>query len=237
MKKFLIAAVALVMSGSAFAIDNEPEEGVTAQFNLGLTVSNIKDMPTNAKPGGTMGFKLEYMLPNAHGTYINAGVDWIMRGAKKEGIENLKPGDPKMYDYTEKVNAHYLEIPIHVGFKYNIIPELGVFGEVGPYFAIGVGGKVKHEYDQDGLGDFEWSYKTFKKSQSGLQRWDAGLGFRVGAEYNQHYSLALGCDWGFTDMYTKDFREAWAKDPARLPGERLGTPKNISFVMTMGYRF
>lgn len=236
MKKFLIAAVALVMSGSAFAIDNEPEEGVTAQFNLGLTVSNIKDMPTNAKPGGTMGFKLEYMLPKAHGTYINAGVDWIMRGAKKDGIISVGL-DPTQYEYTVKTNAHYLEIPIHVGFKYNIIPELGVFGELGPYFAIGVGGKVKTEFDQDGLRDLESSYKTFKKSQSGFQRWDAGLGFRVGAEYNQHYSLALGCDWGFTDMYTNDFREAWAKDPARLPGERLGTPKNFSFVMTFGYRF
>lgn len=228
MKKFLIAAVALVMSGSAFAIDNEPEEGVTAQFNLGFTISDIRGMKANPKPGGTMGFKLEYMLPKAHGTYINAGVDWIMRGTKENFYGN--DGDPtqKDYDYTVKTNAHYLEIPIHVGFKYNVIPELGVFAEVGPYFAIGVGGKVKKVVDGDEFLGQEWSYKTFKKSQSGFQRWDAGLGFRVGAEYNQHYSLALGCDWGFTDMFTNDFRKE------NLPGF---TPKNFSFVMTLGYRF
>lgn len=226
MKKFLVAALALVMSGSAFAIDNEPEEGVSAQVFLGLTASNIRSLEMSTKAGGTFGFKLDYMLPNAHGTYINGGVDWIMKGAK-ESIQ-ITPAPGIDIDGTEKINGHYLEIPIHVGFRYNIMPELGVFGEVGPYFSFGVGGKHKLTADVDGYREYSTSTKTFKKSQDGFQRWDAGMGFRVGAEYNQHYSLSLGCDWGFTDMFTDDFREKY------LPGF---TPKNFAFVMAFGYRF
>jgi len=231
MKKFLIAALALVFSGSAMALDYEPQQGATFMGFLGMNATQIKNLPGyDGKLGGNMGARIDYVLPKAHGTYITAGVDWTQKGAKYKYDYNLLGEDVSIKD---KYNLHYLEIPIRVGFRYNFSREVGVYGEFGPYFAMGVRGKHKVKVDADGdFGEYEdkESYNAFKKSTSrtNFQRWDAGLGFRVGAEYNQHYNLMLGCDWGITDMYRDDYRDV-AK-----PGHEL---HNFNFTIALGYRF
>ncbi len=233
MKKLFTMVVALAMVASnAMALDYEPKEGFTYQGFLGFNASKIRDLANyDGKIGGLAGFKVEYVLPKAHGTYINAGVDWTQKGAKwSRDFDFGEPYGTK--DVTDKYNLHYIEIPIHVGFHYNFNPEIGVFGEFGPYFAIGVGGKRKYDIDADGpyFRDLEFDYKAFKKSKvdPNFQRWDAGLGFRVGAEYNQHYILALGMDWGLTDMLRDEYRDLHPGNPKL---------KNYNFYMTLGYRF
>lgn len=247
MKKFIVAALALVCSGSsAFAIDNEPEEGITTQIFLGMTSSKILNYEVQhfavfedaskllSKVGGTAGFKIEYMLPKAHGTYINAGIDWTMKGGELEEKAHFDENNPTKA--TTRIPTHYIELPIHVGFRYNVLPDLGVFGEVGPYFSFGVGGNYKFEYDADGseAREKEFSYSIFKKSKerANFQRWDAGFGFRVGCEYQNHYSLNLGCDWGFTDMWRDSFRDAMHD-----AGKKMDKIKNFSFSLALGYRF
>ncbi|MBQ0020433.1 MAG: PorT family protein [Bacteroidales bacterium] len=235
MKKFLVAALALVCSGSAFAIDNEPEEGLSTQVFLGMTTSSIQNLNSfDGKVGGTAGIKFDYMLPNAHGTYINAGLDWIMKGAKM----SYKNDFPVIgtTEVTTKIPTHYIELPVHVGFRYNVMQDLGVYGEVGPYFAFGVGGNNKVSLDADGseVAQYESSYSIFKKAKDrvNFQRWDAGFGFRVGCEYMNHYSLNLGCDWGFTDMWRDSYRDA-----AHDAGVKLDKIKNFAFNLSFGYRF
>ena len=238
MRKLFTMVVALAaFASSALALDNEPKEGITAQAFLGFNASKIRGLGYDGKIGGLAGFKFEYVLPKAHGTYINAGIDWTQKGAKRK-FKDWPVGPMLISNGTGKYNLHYIEIPIHVGFHYNFNQDIGVFGEFGPYFGIGVGGKRKLTYDNDGtpFRDAEWDYKVFKKStqpnRNNFQRWDAGLGFRVGAEYNQHYILALGCDWGLTDMWRDDFRDVEA-DRLRF----LKDVKNFNFYMTLGYRF
>lgn len=232
MKKYIMAAIALLMCGSAMAIDNEPKQGATFVGFMGMTVSNIRNSDLDNKVGGTAGVKMDYVLPKAHGTYISTGVDWVMKGAKSA----VYFGEPGLVDIdgTYKVNAHYMEIPVHAGFRYNLNKEIGFYGELGPYFAVGVGGKNKIKVDADGpqFRDMELDWKTFKKSTEdfNFQRWDCGMGFRVGAEYNQHYNLMLGCDWGFTDMFRDSYRDAHYQD-------HLSRIKNFDFVIAFGYRF
>ena len=233
----MVVALAAFAS-SAMALDNEPKEGVTAQAFLGFTASKIRGLNAyDGKVGGTAGFKLEYVLPKAHGTYINAGLDWTQKGAKSDDLPRL--GIVTTSDGNYKYNLHYLEIPIHVGFHYNFSQDLGVFGEFGPYFGIGVGGKHKLSLDEGGAAfraiEDAATYKAFKKStlHENFQRWDAGLGFRVGAEYNQHYILALGMDWGLTNMWRSDYVDAMADNY----GINIKDVKNYTFYMTLGYRF
>ncbi len=250
MKKIFFAAAALLFSANAMALDNEPEEGVTTVAFLGMNVSNIRGiydlakdgklLDYNAKVGGTLGFKFDYVLPNAHGTYITAGLDWTMKGCvSKTTPYNLEfNGNQYTSDITYKYNLHYIEIPVRVGFRYNLDKKLGFYGEFGPYFAVGVGGKYRINTEADGT---HWSkfedeerYSAFKKSTSdtNFQRWDCGLGFRIGAEYNQHYNLILGCDWGLTDMYRDEFRDAMVTPLTSLP-----QAKNFNFTLAFGYRF
>lgn len=238
MKKFLIAAIALVMcAGNAKALDNEPEEGFTFMGLFGMNVSKLQNHGYNAKPGATMGARVDYVLPYAHGTYLTAGLDWTMKGGKKSLSRNIAGTD---VDATAKYNLHYFEIPIRVGFRYNPLDNLGLFAEIGPYFAVGVGGKHKFSLDFDGeaaneLEDLN-TYKAFKNygyPVETFQRWDAGIGFRVGAEYNQHYNLMIGCDWGLADIYRDSYRD----DYYQTWGMRLPEVKNFNFSITIGYRF
>ncbi|MBQ7571902.1 MAG: PorT family protein [Bacteroidaceae bacterium] len=235
MKKILTMALALIVAGNAMALDNVPESGFSWVGFAGMTVSNLKGGNLDPKMGVTFGVKMDYMLPSAYGTYLTAGVDWIHKGARDTYPTVFNDnGNAVNTDVTYKVQAHYLEIPIRVGYRYNISEKLGVFAEVGPYFAIGVTGKGKLKYEDYPDDSFMWFGKKFAwGNMKGIQRFDCGMGLRVGAEYKNMYSLNLGYDWGITDMYTDDYRTAFKA----ANGVSLSKMKNRSFVATIGFRF
>lgn len=218
MKKIIIAALGLCMSTSAMAIDNEPEEGLTWQAQIGMNISNVRNSDMNAKVGANLGIYGQYMLQNAHGTYVNFGLNYGMKGAR---VSNEAPG----VKATNVLTLHYVNVPVHIGFQYNIIPEVGVFADFGPYFGVGLGGRSTTTIN-DVSGD---PYKVFKK-QGGtprmLDRFDWGLGFRIGGEYNEHYSLTVGFDWGISDMVSNDYHKAMGSDKF----------KNFNTSITLGYR-
>lgn len=238
MKKFFSLLIVLTMCcGNVMALDNEPEEGISFMGLFGMNVSKLQNHEYNAKVGATMGIRADYMLPNAHGTYLTAGVDWTMKGGKLSYSEMVGTTN---VDATAKYALHYFEVPIRVGFRYNASDELGLYGEVGPYFAVGVGGKHKVKLDMDGDAanqiEDAGTYKAFRNygyPDKTFQRWDAGIGFRVGAEYNEHYNLMLGCDWGLADIYRNSLRDDFYDNT----GTSLPKVHNFNFSITLGYRF
>ena len=250
MKKFLTIALAALFAGNAMAMDNVPESGMTWVGFGGFTVSNLKGETLNPKVGVTFGLKMDYMLPNAYGTYFNVGLDWTQKGARWTGP--IKFSDGKTEDITEKFQSHYIELPIHVGYRYNFSQKFGIYAEVGPYFAFGVTGKYKWKPESDLRPDesemvfgknvqrfFPTAYPSgFKHKENAIQRFDCGFGFRVGAEFKNMYSLNVGYDWGFTDMYTDKFRTAWALAKTQgLVNQQLPKLKNHNLAITFGYRF
>lgn len=219
MKKLLIAALGLFAATSAMALDNEPEEGLTWQAQVGMNIANIRNSEMNAKVGANLGFYGQYMFQNAHGTYVNFGLNYGMKGAREsyEALNNKT---------TDAITLHYVNVPVHIGFQYNVIPEVGVFADFGPYFGVGLGGRETVTINNVSSDP----YKVFKGEDGQprlFDRFDWGLGFRVGGEYNQHYSLTFGFDWGISDMVNNDWH-------ATFPGEKY---KNFSTSITLGYRF
>lgn len=243
MKRFFYLLLALTMvSNNVMAFDYEPEEGLTYMGIFGMNVSKLQNHHYSSKVGAAMGLRLDYMLPHAHGAYITSGLDWTMKGGKTSDL----PDDIKEYDGTLKYSMHYFEIPIHAGFRYNFNENIGVYAEFGPYFSVGVGGKHKANIDGDGEAVREIeeanTHKAFKNygyPQESFQRWDAGLGFRVGAEYNEHYNLIIGCDWGLTDIYRNSYRDAYHDAHKTPDGKSISLPKvkNFNLSVTLGYRF
>ena len=231
-------------ASSAKALEYEPETGFTYMGLFGMNVSSLQNHAYGAKAGAMMGGRVDYVLPKAHGTYLTAGLDWTMKGGKTSVTAMLDGGDANA---TVKYALHYFEVPIRVGFRYNVMEELGFYGEVGPYFAIGIGGKHKMSVDGDGPAvremEDENTFKAFKNKvdmeKQTFQRWDAGLGFRIGAEYNQHYNLMFGCDWGLADIYRDNLRDAFWEATEKEFGEGIRLPKvhNFNFSITFGYRF
>ena len=245
MRKFLTIALAALFAGNAMALDNVPESGLTWVGFAGMTVSNLNGMmpTTNPKVGVTFGVKADYMLPNAYGIYINAGLDWVQKGSR---VTNSETVGGVACDVTRKFQSHYLELPIHVGYRYNFSEKFGIYGEVGPYFAFGVTGKYKWKPEEDMVDDrsemvFGKHYGLITTADPGLdniraiQRFDCGFGFRVGAEFKNMYSLNVGYDWGFTDMYTDKYRKAYKANSGT--NWTLSKLKNHHLSITFGYRF
>ena len=242
MKKFFYLVIALALSTSnAMAFENEPEEGFSFMGLFGMNVSKIQNSsffglpPYSAKAGAMLGLRADYVLPKAHGTYLTSGIGWTMKGGKSS--DNVYMGDNVG---SEKYALHYLEVPIRVGFRYNISEEIGVYAELGPYFAVGVGGRHKCSVDADGeearMIEQELSFNAFKNYDDitlSFQRWDAGIGFRIGAEYNQRYNLLIGCDWGLADIFRGGLRDR-VHDQVNVT---LPKPRNFNFSITLGYRF
>lgn len=237
MKKiFALALAAIMCASSAKALEYIPESGFTVQGLFGMNISNFRhpdaafDGLTDPKAGFNLGVRGEYMLPSCYGVFVNLGLNYTMKGAKMDVAASL----PDDYSCTVKYRPCYIEIPLHVGYRFNVLDNLGVFADFGPYFAIGVNGKEKFEFDGDAVEDY--STKFFRNSKMDLgeiQRYDFGLGFRVGAEYANHHSLNFSFDWGLTDMYRDSYRREFFKEN----GYELGKLKNFNAGITYGYRF
>ena len=237
MKKiFALALAAIMCASSAKALEYIPESGFTVQGLFGMNISNFRhpdaafDGLTDPKAGFNLGVRGEYMLPSCYGVFVNLGVNYTMKGAKMDVAASL----PDDYSCTVKFRPCYIEIPLHVGYRFNVLDNLGVFADFGPYFAIGVNGKEKTEFDGDAVEDY--SKKFFRNSKmilGEIQRYDFGLGFRVGAEYANHHSLNFSFDWGLTDMYRDSYRREFFKEN----GYELGKLKNFNAGITYGYRF
>ena len=237
MKKiFALALAAIMCASSAKALEYIPESGFTVQGLFGMNISNFRqpnslvDALTDPKAGFNLGIRGEYMLPSCYGVFVNLGVNYTMKGAKMDVAASL----PDDYSCTVKFRPCYIEIPLHVGYRYNVLDNLGVFADFGPYFAIGVNGKEKFEFDGDAVEDY--SKKFFRNSKmilGEIQRYDFGLGFRVGAEYANHHSLNFSFDWGLTDMY----RDSYRREFFEKNGFELGKLKNFNAGITYGYRF
>lgn len=234
MKKTLITALAaFALTAHAQGFDSfDYDKGISIIGQFGMNISNYRMNQTplpsmNPKAGFNVGIHAEYLLPECRGVYLNAGLEYNMKGAKNRVESSL-------INYTAIARPYYVQIPIHVGFRYNVLEDVGVYADFGPYFALGTNGKYILKFD-----DFseDQSVALFNNDSNenfyDMQRTDFGLGFRIGAEYADHYNFIFSCDWGLTDMLTQEQKHALVA----LPGIDKPYIKNFAAGLTFGYRF
>lgn len=114
----------------------------------------------------------------------------------------------------------YLDIPILAAYKFNITDNTKFVVNAGPYLAFGLGGKCK--YDEGG------DYKLFKGEDgedAEYKRFDLGIQYGVGLEVGEHYLINLTGQNGFITPF--DYPDGYDGDK----------PKNMSFAISLGYRF
>ena len=178
MKKILLLVVASLLSISAINAQNLSTEVVA-----GLNVSNWGGF--NSKAGFHAGVRFELALPSlAEGVYTNAGLLFTSKGAKLD-LGDLGAG---------KANAYYLELPIHIGYKYALSNSFAIFGDVGPYVGVGLFGKAKSTYTEYYYDEYYTETETTNVFDE-MKRFDMGVGLRVGFEFMQKYSISVSYDW------------------------------------------
>lgn len=183
---FIILSVVFILSN----VVANAQEGLKWGVMAGMNSSNFSTDGSDSKVGFHVGVKTEKYLPQiAQGVYFDMAALLSLKGAKVNG------GDASL-----KFNPYYLEIPIHMGYKYDVNENFAIFGNFGPYFAVGLFGKMKATGDlieESGLTRLHDSAKVF--GYYGIDRFDFGLGLKAGVEFCLKYQISIGYDWGLID--------------------------------------
>ena len=104
-----------------------------------------------------------------------------------------------------KATPYYLSIPVHVGYKFRCSDKLKFFVSAGPYAGIGLFGKETLTSTLAGKSTTSTvSNNIFADNVH--ERFDWGLGCRLGAELYGHWQLSVGYDWGMKDTNKKNMR-------------------------------
>ncbi|WP_455973018.1 porin family protein [Bacteroides congonensis] len=209
MKKILLFFALVAMSVVSINAQDNLKWGVMA----GMNVSKYTITGFDSRIGFHAGIKAELGLSQeASGAYMDFAALLTLKGAK------IDAGSLASF----KMNPYYLEVPIHIGYKYAVNDDFALFGSAGPYIAVGLFGKAKAKVDGDlvDLGEFggnSASEDIF--GDDGFKRFDFGLGLKAGVEFSKKYQVAISYDFGLVEV---------AKD--------LGM-KNRNLMISLGYMF
>jgi hypothetical protein len=182
MKKVSILAASLLASTIGFSqVSLDPEVGINFS-EVKTKVGDNDASTTDSKTGFRAGVGVNIDLYK--GLYLRPGVYYSQLGGKTE-----------LLGTTTTSTLHYLEVPVNIGYRYELSPKVGnVFAEVGPYAGIALSGKVKTE-----IGDFETKKDiNFGDEANEMKPMDWGFKFGIGYEtpwgiyVKGNYGLGLG---------------------------------------------
>lgn len=183
----------LLLSVSIGGYGQNLKVGVTG----GLNISS----PSNydSKVGFNVGLKGELGFPKAsQGLYLDFGVLISSQGWESNGYYD----SPKKESMQWKGTPYFLNIPVHIGYKFSLGHNTSLFAHFGPYIGIGLFGKKKlvTETETGKRTTTTLADNVFSDKQS--ERFDWGIGGKVGVEFAKHIQLALGYDWGLKNLKT-----------------------------------
>ena len=179
MKKIIVGIMAVLFSAPSFAqftsggfsIDeNSVYYGVRIGINFASLGGDLyEDLGTKVgmNLGGVIGLRLSPSAP----VFLESGLYYTERGGK---------------DGKDKASLNYLELPLLIKYGFPVSNDVVLLPYVGPYFAYGIGGKVKY------ANTSQSSYDTFRHG-------DMGFKFGCGAEYNNLYA-EVGYQFGVTNI-------------------------------------
>ena len=150
---------------------------VSQRFRMGVRVnaglSNVKVFDWHKETFGYgIGWIGEYNFSSR--LYLQSGI----------GLENIAKRD-----LSDTVNAYYMQIPAHVGYRYIINPIRAFFIQMGPTFGIGLfGSKIEQDSGRD------------KNYFDEARRFDIGVGGRIGVEVSK-FMISAGVNYGLIKVF------------------------------------
>lgn len=217
---------------------------ISWNVKAGMTMNNFtKVEDSKMKLGYTFGVGVDYAINDMWA--IQSGLSVSAKGTKFEYDESDEDGKAVM---TTKINPVYLEIPILAAVKFQVADNMKFVVNAGPYLAFGVGGKAKNSWDLSGEyaelakeypDEFqEADFKLFSKEdgadKAALKRFDLGLQYGIGLEISEHYMVNLTGQYGFINPVNE---KGPAGDYMFDKNDKKISPKNMSFAITVGYKF
>lgn len=189
-KKIILCVAALAMS---FAAMSQVRVGVKGGLNLAnISVDNDGSVDNKKTlPAFHVGVLADMpLIKNV--LSFQPGVFYSSKGSKLESGSKGTPTVTNPYSkYT--TNPQYIEVPLNFVGKIPLSEDCRLFAGIGPYFAFGVAGKNKYEFNNGvvnttGKSDIEWDDDTPFNNDDPNQGWnkyrrfDWGGNLMVGAE-------------------------------------------------------
>lgn len=168
---FTAALIALICSALQVNAQDKPVTfGVKAGVNLSTLGADLKESKYvfRYQAGITADIAL------CENLYLMTGLDFQAKGAKLDGV---------------KYNPMYLQLPVTVGYKFDLGYNTRLVLNAGPYLAYGIGGKTK--------GGEAGSRKLFKDDI--FTRLDYGVIGGVGIELDM-FTVSAGYDLGLGNI-------------------------------------
>lgn len=198
-----------------FALMMASVTGIQAQDGLkwgavaGINSSTFSTAGFDSKVGFHVGVKAEKELRQiAEGIYLDMAALLSLKGTEIKEVGHGKTASIK------KFTPYYLEIPIHMGYKCSLNDNIALFGNLGPYFSLGLFGN----YEETG-GHLATAPETIFGDNK-MKRFDFGLGLKVGVEFCRKFQVSSGYDWGMIESV-----------------ENSGGNKNRNLTFSLGYLF
>lgn len=226
MKKFImVAALILAAVGGASAQRISFKADAAVGFSSGdYKVENFADFAGKTIVGYRISGGVE--IPISYGLYVNPGIAFHSKGTKTD-LGGAALGALGL-NSSLKAQTHYIEIPVHVGYRVNVLNLLSVAVQAGPYFSYAIKGEatLTKENGQESTYDI---YKDGIKElfDAKGKRFDMGLGAAAMVEYTRFY-LLIGADFGLVNTLN---------DVKALGQDIETTLKNTSFHVGLGVRF
>lgn len=228
MKKILLIAALAVCSltvsaqrasssSSSFFSTEKADGGVKFGIRAGLNISNMTlsednmSISSDSRTAFHVGVIAD--IPLMQSLYIQPGLFLQNKGFKEEEDGETLTGKPM-----------YLEIPVLASYRYNFSDAVQMQINVGPYFAYGLGGKVK--YESDGKSYEEDFFGSYDDDSFGCKRFDCGLQFGAGLTFASHYYIGFAYQLGLTNI---------ADLPSGYDGDY--SAKNKNWMISLGYNF
>lgn len=200
MKKLLFSALAALglmafstNANAQISLEDLPpyKLGVTAGLNASSFSRDGFDGKLGFHVGANALFDASKLLDN---TYVRAELLFQRKGSREEvfTLDDTK--------HMMKYRTCYLELPIHYGYACGLDNDWTIFGETGPYFAMGVGGRSRLGYEDENTGLKVTHSDKFFSGPGDPSNFDMGWGIHVGAIFQQDHQLSIGWDWGFINM-------------------------------------
>ncbi len=215
MKKILISILlftAMFTAVQSFAQLSFGVKGSFNMYNLSSKDNDGKKIESSMIPAFDAGAFVE--IPIAPEFYFRPELYFATKGAKSK---NQTP--------ESKINLSYIVLPLNFLYKSDLSGGK-VFIGIGPYLALGVGGKIS-----SGSNDYKIKFKndvTMNDLETSLyyKPIDFGANLIAGYEFKNKISLAINTSLGLTNIESK------------VDGKQAdSSTKNNGFGLTIGYQF
>lgn len=179
MKKTKLVLTSIIFLSVTFSNQvNGQNVPVTFGIKGGANFSTFSGNLKNTKSIVRYQFGVTTDITLTNNFYILTGLDFQVKGVRY---------NPKSSPDI-KYNPMYLQLPVNIGYKFDVAPNVRLVIATGPYIAYGIGGKARSEGEK---------HSVFGKNK--FKRLDYGVSGGAGIELGK-IAINAGYDFGIANI-------------------------------------